>query len=1166
MSDRDNKDLQRITSFQQELASDPSSLVFIALAETLNRQKRFEEAASVAADGLRYHEDSVSGHLALAVALAGTQDIHGSIERIKTALSLDNENPKALALMGTLLLEKGLAHRSVQFFQQAVRAAPERQEYQELLRRARRLSQFSQNSRPAIANESPSPGRADPWKSQSVSTPAPGHELIEDVEVGTEFEVDRSELFSNDESATIDQARLEDLKPVASIAEATQYASVQDMLGDGELSSHYDAFSSTPLPNTTSKLRMGGSAAQPEHPLTKGAVPNFQDISDLRTRALPQELATGVQPLSEEQTPTEKPATNRQVQPSFEAPSVRRDREKAKSDVKDQVELSQISTPSNPSKEDPISSDVSNAEPFPSDPSLPEKKIPSMESHEKSEKHPRKKSAPRGPTPIASSKAKAPTQDIVVEKLEDKAEAENRPATMFVDDAVWAIYGADRPEPKPTSNKKENEQSKTPKKQNQTDSPNRRRRSVLVVRTSEVFGKIIKGLAVGIAVILSTFGGFQLATRNSSTANAQFVENVRGVVSDINTGSLSSLNNALEVIGELSENDPKAAEELSDARAEIQALLWSRYGKRAKNRDAALAALALSEDPRMSLETIHARIIMNKLTWRDDEIDNFLSDYLENYPEAIKPRLLRSKLAAAKSRDAEALENLVAAYQLDPTNREVLLQLANWEGRSSNYRSMLRFLEQILEQDAYRDDVEALLNSVVLSQILGDERKIARLQSRLVGVVRDEGIAVAKDEIGRASLVFAVLNLISQDLEQALENLESSEMTYANSFDFKLATASAWFLTGNFSKAKKQIEAAQKLQAKNLEAMLLASRIEFAQLAEIKFSSGRIFSSRDAEQVDHASTRFGRVTLVPSRFTFLEFEFNGELFPERAYARLAKQFKGEALDDELFAANIYHAAKRFQSLGKHELARKLLLRLAKRKQSPQIFASLGTTLFHLRQKEQALLQFDKALDLDSSNVEAALGKAKILAEGNDFLAALEVIENNIPSEVIAPTLRIFHAGLHKVRGSDAKELELLSTLKEYSSGSSIYLTRYGRSLHANGKRSQALAAYSKALTVNRGLGRRPLVKKKGREDSRNAVDYLYLGRALAKKSVVRAKQMLNASIKAQDTPEEAHYFLGELLMKKRATRRKGKRSLKLYLRNMPSGEYARDAKRLIRRK
>ena len=1154
MSDRDNKDLERIKSFQQELARDPSSLVFISLAETLNRQKRFEEAAVVAKAGLQYHEDSVSGLLALAVALAGTQDIHGSTERIKTALSIDKENPRALALMGTLLLEKGLAHRSVQFFQQAVRVAPERQEYQGLLRRARRLSQFSQNSRPAIADESSSTGRADPWKSPLVSTSTPGHESFDDVDEGTEFEVDRRELLSNDESATIDQARIEELKPVASIAEPTQYASVQDMLGDGELSSQYDAFSSKSLPNPTSKLRMGGSAAQPEVPLTAGAVPNFQDISDLRTHALPKDLVMGAERLLEEQTPTDKPTINRQVQSSFEAPSVRQDREKAKSGVKEQKKISQVSTPSVASDETSMDSDMLDAQFAQSKVSPFTDKILPRESYEKFEKPQRKKSAPRGPTPIANSKARAPTQDIVHDTPIDKVAAENHPAAMFIDDAPWSNDGADRPEPKSKSGKKENHEPKTPKKIKQNNSSHIRNRS------------IFEGLAVGLVVILSTFAGFQLATHNSSPANSQFIENVRGVVSNITTGSLVSLTTALGVIRELSENNPTVAKELTDARAEIQALIWSRYGKRAKNRDAALSALSSHNEPSMSLETIHARIIINKPTWSDDEVERFLSEYIENYPEATKPRLLLSKFAARKGRASEALENLAAAYQLDPINREVLLELANWEGRFANYRSMLKYLEEILEQDAYQNDVEALLNSVVLSHILGDERKIARITSRLIGVVRDEGIAVAKDEVGRVALVFAALNLISQDLQQALENLESLKMSYVNSFEFKLAAASAWFLTGNFSEAKKQIEAAQKLQANNLEALLLASRIEFAELAKIKIPPQKIFSSRDAKQADHVSMRLGRIKLVPDRFTFLDFEFNQELFPEGVYARLAKQFKGEALDDELFAANIYHAAKRFQSLGKHESARKLLLRLSKRKQSPQIFASLGTAFFHLRQKEQALIQFDKALELDSSNVEAVFGKAKILADGNDFLAAIEVIEKNISSELIAPKLRIFQAGLYKERGSEGRELELLSSLGELSLESSIYLTRYGRSLHANGKKTQALKAYSKALTVNRRLGRRPLVNRKRRRDSRTAIDYLYLGRVLAKKSTARAKQMLNASIKAQGTPGEAYYFLGQLLMKKRATRRKGKRSLKLYLRKMPSGEFARDAKRLLRRK
>ena len=73
-----------------------------------------------------------------------------------------------------------------------------------------------------------------------------------------------------------------------------------------------------------------------------------------------------------------------------------------------------------------------------------------------------------------------------------------------------------------------------------------------------------------------------------------------------------------------------------------------------------------------------------------------------------------------QGRDTDALENLVSAYQLDPSTE--LFELANWEGQTSNF-DILKFLEEILEQDAYRDDVEALLNSVVLSHILDDEQR-----------------------------------------------------------------------------------------------------------------------------------------------------------------------------------------------------------------------------------------------------------------------------------------------------------------------------------------------------------------------------------------------------------------------------------------------------------
>ena len=117
---------------------------------------------------------------------------------------------------GDLAAGERFAQRSVQFFQQAVRVAPERQEYRDLCAVLAGCSLANIQDRPLPANRLP--GRADPWKNQPVP-PRPNLSQSKTL-TKTEIEVDRSELFSNDESATIDQARIEDLKPVASIAEA----------------------------------------------------------------------------------------------------------------------------------------------------------------------------------------------------------------------------------------------------------------------------------------------------------------------------------------------------------------------------------------------------------------------------------------------------------------------------------------------------------------------------------------------------------------------------------------------------------------------------------------------------------------------------------------------------------------------------------------------------------------------------------------------------------------------------------------------------------------------------------------------------------------------------------------------------------------------------------
>ena len=93
MSDNEAQDRSRLSAFEQELAQDPRSLAFIALAEEHNRLGNFDDVASVAQKGLVYHPDSVAGRLALALAESGRNNVRQSLEQIKRALLIDPENP-----------------------------------------------------------------------------------------------------------------------------------------------------------------------------------------------------------------------------------------------------------------------------------------------------------------------------------------------------------------------------------------------------------------------------------------------------------------------------------------------------------------------------------------------------------------------------------------------------------------------------------------------------------------------------------------------------------------------------------------------------------------------------------------------------------------------------------------------------------------------------------------------------------------------------------------------------------------------------------------------------------------------------------------------------------------------------------------------------------------
>ena len=174
----DAPDLQRVDALRRRLAEDPRSLAFVSLAEELNRTGEFAEAAAVAQRGLLTHPDSVAGRLALAVAESERDNVKEALEQIKRALIIDQENPKALALMGRILLKRGLAKRAVQFLSHAVKLAPTEARYGQLLQEARRQAQAQADGpagtadvKPPVFDADAVPAQADPWTETESGRP-----------------------------------------------------------------------------------------------------------------------------------------------------------------------------------------------------------------------------------------------------------------------------------------------------------------------------------------------------------------------------------------------------------------------------------------------------------------------------------------------------------------------------------------------------------------------------------------------------------------------------------------------------------------------------------------------------------------------------------------------------------------------------------------------------------------------------------------------------------------------------------------------------------------------------------------------------------------------------------------------------------------------------------
>lgn len=146
-----------VEKFEQILAADPASMVFVELAKSLLDQGDVDRAAGVCREGVNHHPNSILGRVLLGRALIeSAQPEEGQLE-FDRALAIDPENPYGYNLVAESLMKARLFEQAKPVLQRALDLQPSDLRLQEWMARVRQGSHA-----PAGRERAPLPGFGSP--------------------------------------------------------------------------------------------------------------------------------------------------------------------------------------------------------------------------------------------------------------------------------------------------------------------------------------------------------------------------------------------------------------------------------------------------------------------------------------------------------------------------------------------------------------------------------------------------------------------------------------------------------------------------------------------------------------------------------------------------------------------------------------------------------------------------------------------------------------------------------------------------------------------------------------------------------------------------------------------------------------------------------------------
>ncbi|HEY1416350.1 MAG TPA: tetratricopeptide repeat protein, partial [Myxococcaceae bacterium] len=113
-----------VERYEQLLATDPTSTLFVELARVLVEQGENARAAEVCQQGVVHHPDSIHGYVLWGKALIGLGRPAEAMEQFDRAVAIDRQDPLAYHLISEVLVGKGLYRSALPLLRKAVALSP----------------------------------------------------------------------------------------------------------------------------------------------------------------------------------------------------------------------------------------------------------------------------------------------------------------------------------------------------------------------------------------------------------------------------------------------------------------------------------------------------------------------------------------------------------------------------------------------------------------------------------------------------------------------------------------------------------------------------------------------------------------------------------------------------------------------------------------------------------------------------------------------------------------------------------------------------------------------------------------------------------------------------------------------------------------------------------